>query len=52
MSEEPSGLKVQPIILGTIIALLLATLVFILATGDYGESANRGLNCRSAGRDC
>ena len=39
MSEEPSDSKVQPIILGTIIALLLATLVFILATGDYGESA-------------
>ena len=39
MSEEPSDSKVQPIILGIIVALLMATLVFILATGDYGESA-------------
>ena len=38
MSEEPTDSKVQPIILGIIVALLLATLVFILATGDYGES--------------
>lgn len=38
MSEAPSDSKVQPIILGIIVALLLATLVFILATGDYGES--------------
>jgi len=38
MSEEPSDSKVQPIILGIIVALLLATLVFILATGDYGKS--------------
>lgn len=38
MSEEPSDSKVQPIILGIIVALLVATLVFILATGDYGET--------------
>ena len=38
MSEASSDSKVQPIILGIIVALLLATLVFILATGDYGES--------------
>ena len=38
MSEEPSDSKVQPILLGFIVALLLATLVFVLATGDYGES--------------
>lgn len=38
MSEEPSDSKVQPVILGVIVALLVATLVFILATGDYGES--------------
>lgn len=38
MSEAQSDSKVQPIILGIIVALLLATLIFILATGDYGES--------------
>ncbi len=38
MQEEQSDSKVQPIILGIIVALLLATLAFILATGDYGES--------------
>jgi hypothetical protein len=39
MQEEQSDSKVQPIILGIIVALLLATLAFILATGDYGQSA-------------
>lgn len=37
MSEAQSDSKLQPILLGVIVALILATLVFILATGDYGE---------------
>jgi hypothetical protein len=38
MSDEQPDAKVQPVILGIIFALILATLVFVLATGDYGES--------------
>lgn len=38
MSDEQPDPKVQPVILGIIFALILATLVFVLATGDYGES--------------
>ena len=38
MSEQQLDSKIQPIALGVIVALILATLVFVLATGDYGKS--------------
>ncbi len=39
MSEQQLDSKIQPIALGVIVALILATLVFVLATGDYGKSS-------------
>ena len=37
MSEGTAKSKAQPIALGIIIGVLVATLIFVLATGDYGN---------------
>lgn len=37
MSEATAKSKAQPIALGIIIGVLVATLIFVLATGDYGN---------------